>query len=130
MRFPEYTTEELIRIAALRVLRDHDAGNFADQQRLTWAISVASQPAPQRFIDTAPYGELLRHPKWQRRRLERLQAAGWKCSWCHDTESELHVHHERYIKGRKPWEYDDSLLSVLCVVCHAREHGIRIGEHA
>lgn len=70
------------------------------------------------------YREQLRHPKWQRRRLERLEAAGWKCADCSDADSELHVHHERYIAGRAPWEYEDALLAVLCDRCHALRHGL------
>lgn len=69
------------------------------------------------------YGEQLKHPNWQRRRLERLQSAGWRCAECGDADSELHVHHERYIHGRMAWEYDDELLTVLCESCHSEHHG-------
>lgn len=30
----------------------------------------------------------------------------------------LHVHHKYYIRGRKPWEYDDDALITLCNWCH------------
>lgn len=34
----------------------------------------------------------------------------------------LQVHHERYITGKKPWEYALSDCRTLCKGCHAREH--------
>lgn len=34
----------------------------------------------------------------------------------------LHIHHEYYIQGRKPWEYDDSALVTLCAECHQKRH--------
>lgn len=35
----------------------------------------------------------------------------------------LQVHHKRYIRGRKPWEYAHADCETLCKGCHAREHG-------
>lgn len=69
------------------------------------------------------YGEQLKHPNWQRRRLEMLESAGFECSNCGDGDSPLHVHHRQYFKGRKVWEYEDAELCVLCEGCHAQEHG-------
>lgn len=69
------------------------------------------------------YKEQLAHPFWQRRRLERLEAAGWKCADCSAAEQQLHVHHERYISGRMVWDYPDDLLTVLCDACHGKRHG-------
>jgi hypothetical protein len=68
------------------------------------------------------YREKLRDPRWQRRRLEILSAAEFSCQACSDSESTLHVHHRRYIKGREPWEYDDQELVALCEDCHAIDH--------
>lgn len=34
----------------------------------------------------------------------------------------LHVHHQYYIKGKEPWDYDDSALITLCVDCHQNRH--------
>ena len=62
------------------------------------------------------------HPKWQKRRLEMLEAAGFMCQCCESTEDTLHVHHKRYIKGRDIWDYDDDQLEVLCADCHKYEH--------
>jgi len=64
------------------------------------------------------YIEKLRDPRWQKKRLEVLEAAGWKCEQCEDDEETLHVHHKIYIKGREPWEYENTQLSCLCQSCH------------
>lgn len=69
-----------------------------------------------------PYAELLRDPRWQKRRLEVLQAAGWRCSRCRNQKANLQVHHSRYIRGRMPWDYPDELLAVLCDDCHELQH--------
>ncbi|MFL4436870.1 HNH endonuclease [Acinetobacter baumannii] len=68
------------------------------------------------------YYELLKHPKWQRKRLEILQMWNFSCSKCESTENTLHVHHKHYVKGRKPWEYSANELTVLCESCHKSEH--------
>lgn len=62
------------------------------------------------------------HPKWQQKRLEALNAAGYKCQACGATEEQLHVHHIRYHKGAKVWEYDVEELAVLCEHCHTEIH--------
>lgn len=68
------------------------------------------------------YAQQLAHPLWQRRRLEMLGAAGWKCAQCEASEYPLHVHHKQYFKGRMAWEYADHELGVLCVYCHQGHH--------
>lgn len=68
------------------------------------------------------YYEQLKHPKWQKMRLEVLEAAGWKCSSCACTDKTLHVHHKQYIKGRAAWDYDMSNFEALCETCHADAH--------
>lgn len=73
------------------------------------------------------YREMLALPQWQKRRLQMLEKAGWKCVECGAEEQQLHVHHKRYIAGAKPWEYEDEDLAVLCERCHERAHG-RGGE--
>ena len=69
------------------------------------------------------YREMLALPQWQKRRLQMLEKAGWKCVECGAEEQQLHVHHKRYIAGAKPWEYEDEDLAVLCERCHERAHG-------
>jgi predicted HNH restriction endonuclease len=69
------------------------------------------------------YHDLLKDPRWQKKRLEVLELSGWKCSACGDSKEQLHVHHWDYVYGRKPWEYDvDGELSVLCDTCHKLQH--------
>ena len=76
----------------------------------------------------AEYAELLKKPQWQKRRLQMLEAAGWKCVECGAEEQQIHVHHKRYIAGAKPWEYEDKDLAVLCEACHEKAHGIDTGR--
>jgi|SRR5579884_1986459 len=64
------------------------------------------------------YSELLRHPKWQRKRLEVMNRDGFRCTECGDEESELHVHHKTYIAGKDPWDYPLENFSTLCHRCH------------
>lgn len=66
------------------------------------------------------YANKLLDPRWQKKRLEVLNAAGWKCSRCGASDKTLHVHHPHYIAGREPWDYDD--LISLCDDCHKAEH--------
>lgn len=68
------------------------------------------------------YFEKLKDPRWQKKRLECLDAAGWSCEMCGDDESTLHVHHKQYFKGREPWDYERGQLAVLCEACHSAQH--------
>jgi hypothetical protein len=69
--------------------------------------------------DYIPYWQLLRDPRWQRKRLEVMERAGFACEDCGETTKTLNVHHTHYVKGRKPWEYQTSELRCLCEDCHA-----------
>jgi hypothetical protein len=64
----------------------------------------------------------LKHPNWQRKRLEVLESAGFQCELCEEKEKTLHVHHKRYVKGREIWEYTRQELACLCEDCHAEHH--------
>lgn len=68
------------------------------------------------------YFEKLKDPRWQKKRLEVLEANDWICESCMDGESTLHVHHRQYFKGREPWEYEIDQLAVLCESCHQATH--------
>lgn len=70
------------------------------------------------------YFQKLRDPRWQKKRLEALEAADWSCQRCCDKESTLNVHHKQYFKGREPWDYEVKQLAVLCEECHEAEHGV------
>lgn len=63
------------------------------------------------------YGELLKHPKWQMRRLKIFERDGAKCTLCGDTETTLNVHHLKY-HGSNPWDAPDEDLITLCEMCH------------
>ena len=68
--------------------------------------------------------ELLKDIRWQKRRSEILGVRGWKCEQCGATTGTINVHHRRYKKGAKPWEYDDDDLKVLCEKCHHDLHSL------
>lgn len=68
------------------------------------------------------YSEKLKNPRWQKKRLERLEESDFSCDNCGDGDSELAVHHRHYKKGAAPWEYDNDDLLVLCKKCHERLH--------
>lgn len=74
------------------------------------------------------YGEKLRSPKWQKRRLEILNRDNFSCRLCGDKESQLHVHHLRYEKGADPWDYSDISLVTVCENCHEELHQMKFGE--
>jgi hypothetical protein len=68
------------------------------------------------------YSEKLLDPRWQKKRLEVLNAAEFTCEICGDSESTLHVHHKQYFKGREVWDYEKNQLACLCKNCHANNH--------
>lgn len=70
------------------------------------------------------YSELLRDPRWQRKRLEVLQREDFTCEDCGAKDKTLNVHHDKYRPGAAPWEYDASELRCLCEDCHAKEHAL------
>lgn len=71
------------------------------------------------------YFELLRDPRWQRKRLQILSRSDFSCEECGATDKTLNVHHRVYRKGAKPWEYADDELQALCEDCHEHLHGIQ-----
>lgn len=73
------------------------------------------------------YADLLRDPRWQRKRLEVFERADFTCQLCGDVETELQVHHLRYIRGRRPWEYPLDDLACLCRPCHERQPRTQAG---
>lgn len=70
------------------------------------------------------YSEQLKHPNWQRKRLEVLNEAGWMCELCESKDVTLNVHHKQYFKGRMAWEYENCELEVLCEICHTEHHEV------
>lgn len=64
----------------------------------------------------ATYSEKLRDPRWQKRRLEIMQRAEFKCECCGDEKTEFHIHHTKYTG--EPWQAPDEALECLCRECH------------
>jgi hypothetical protein len=106
------------------------AARFATEKavfRPALPLSSTAGLIGQHMATKLTYAEQLKHPNWQRKRLEMLEAAGWTCSKCGDKEKTLHVHHKQYVKGRKVWEYERHDLAVLCEDCHEAEHAMQDG---
>lgn len=77
------------------------------------------------------YAEKLKHPKWQKKRLQVLNKYGFMCNMCWDDETELHVHHKSYLPNTDPWDYPITNFQVLCKNCHcivewAKQEGAEI----
>lgn len=68
------------------------------------------------------YSEQLKHPNWQRKRLEVLNAHNFSCVECGCRDCTLHVHHKQYLKGRMAWEYELDNFETLCEECHKEAH--------
>lgn len=68
------------------------------------------------------FAEQIKHPNWQRKRLEVMEAAGFECENCGAHDVTLNVHHKQYVKGRLYWEYERHELACLCEDCHKSEH--------
>jgi len=64
------------------------------------------------------YSEKLRDPRWQKKRLEIMEAAQFQCEDCGSNDKTLHVHHCIYMKGCEPWEYSAAELICVCEDCH------------
>ena len=68
------------------------------------------------------YSELLKDPRWQKKRLQVLDRDKFTCTICGDGTTELHVHHKKYLSGKKPWEYKLPMMTTLCSTCHSDTH--------
>ena len=64
------------------------------------------------------YWELLKDPRWQRKRLEVMERADFRCEDCHKKDKTLTVHHTYYEFGLDPWDYPTKHLRCLCEDCH------------
>jgi hypothetical protein len=69
-----------------------------------------------------PWIQKLKDPRWQKTRLEILDAHKWTCDECGDTNKTLHIHHGYYSKNIDPWDYPQESLHCLCDECHAALH--------
>lgn len=67
---------------------------------------------------TSAYGKKLKHPLWQKKRLEIFQRDKFTCCYCGSTDETLHVHHKEYFFGNDVWDYPDDNFLTLCEHCH------------
>jgi hypothetical protein len=90
------------------------------------ALPMSFQPGISEMrMEKLSWSHQYKHPNWQKKRLEVMEAAGFSCENCGDKDTTLNVHHRRYVKGRKVWEYTRDELQCLCEDCHAQEHADR-----
>jgi hypothetical protein len=64
------------------------------------------------------YAEKLLDPRWQKKRLEVMERAGFECESCGAGDKTLTVHHSYYEWGLEPWEYPNESLHCFCQPCH------------
>ena len=64
------------------------------------------------------------HPEWQKKWLEVMQAADFKCQCCGQKEEQLNVHHINYDKTKKLWDYPTYKFRCLCKSCHEKQHAV------
>jgi len=70
------------------------------------------------------YHEQMKHPLWQKKRLEVMEHHNFKCQECEAEDTTLHVHHPFYKTGAMIWDYSVEELKCLCEVCHKNEHAL------
>lgn len=70
------------------------------------------------------FKEQIKHPKWQKKRLEILERDEFHCANCGVDHETLHVHHYLYNKNSMLWEYENKYLITLCDDCHSDWHKI------
>lgn len=80
------------------------------------------------------YQQKLKDQRWQKKRLELLNKAGWRCQsmGCEFSTEEnrtLHVHHLVYLRGKDPWDYEDWAYMVVCESCHEVEQSLLEAAH-
>ena len=68
------------------------------------------------------YQEQIKHPKWQKKRLEILERDEFQCRNCQSKTKQLHVHHLGYKKNTLIWDYDNKQLITYCEKCHNNWH--------
>lgn len=71
------------------------------------------------------YKELLEHPLWLKKREKLVKRSKNRCQICASGQKPLQVHHSYYLSGRKPWQYPDGSLVVLCLRCHQGVHRLK-----
>ncbi len=64
------------------------------------------------------YEAKLKTPEWMEFREHVLDVKGHECENCHRLTERPHIHHSGYVRGREPWDYEVSEVSVVCRECH------------
>jgi hypothetical protein len=64
------------------------------------------------------YAEKLKHPLWQKKRLEIFERDNFACRFCGSKDKTLIVHHSCYLPHSEPWDYNNLFLYTLCESCH------------
>ena len=62
---------------------------------------------------------------WKEKRKKILERDNYRCQKCGRTQEDgvkLDVHHIRYLKNTKAYDYPDGILQTLCAACHLAEH--------
>jgi hypothetical protein len=78
------------------------------------------------------YSKLLKKKEWKQKRLEILNRDDFTCQDCLRKDiggKNLQVHHNYYIFGKLPWEYNDDAYITLCRYCHMKEHNMVSGKY-
>lgn len=89
-----------------------------EKAKLTEKKTTNNKKRQDKTIDKSTYSEKLKHPKWQKKRLEVFNRDSWKCQLCGSEDKTLNVHHKSYKYGNEPWEYDDDNFVTVCEICH------------
>lgn len=69
-------------------------------------------------MEKKEYFELLKDPRWQKKRLEIFDRDKFSCRVCGNKNEMLSVHHKVYVFNTPPWEYDNDKLLTVCDICH------------
>lgn len=67
------------------------------------------------------YKQQLKHPNWQKKRLEILNRDNFTCQACGSGNKTLNIHHLYYADNCNVWDYENEALLTLCEDCHKRE---------
>lgn len=71
---------------------------------------------------------LYKKDEWKEFRLRILEHDNYRCTKCgasyKDMPCRLHVHHKKYYRNTKPWEYDLEDVTTYCCLCHLEEHDL------
>ncbi len=86
---------------------------------------MAKKRTTTKSVTDNQFFDQYKDPRWQEKRLSIMQSDGFRCRRCHSKDKELHVHHLKYKKNSKPWEYPNSNLVTLCESCHEEFHALK-----